>query len=125
MPLAVKVQFPGVRESIKSDLSNLKWLLVAGAILPRGLYLDSTIRVMEGELEDECNYSREAECGMRMRKLIETDPRFTAPLVVNELCAPMVLVTEMMKGEPLTEAINYDSITRNEVRDLVFFTNHR
>lgn len=119
MRLAVKVQFPGVRQSIKSDLSNLKWLLIAGAVLPRGLYLENTIKVMESELEDECDYLREAECGIRMRKLLETDDRFAAPLVVRELCGPMVLATEMMAGEPLTMAIGYDQATRDAVRPCV------
>ena len=70
---------------------------------------------MEKELEDECDYVREAEYGARMRVLLEGDSRFTAPFVVSELCGPMVLVTEMMSGLPLTEAINYDQETRDKV----------
>lgn len=110
------MQFPGVRKSIGSDLSNLKWLLVASAVLPRGLFLENTLKVMEKELEDECDYVREAEYGSRMRELLAGDSRFAAPFVVTELCGPMVLVTEMMSGVPLTEAIHYDQVTRDKVR---------
>lgn len=118
MRLAVKVQFPGVRDSISSDLNNLKWLLIAGSILPKGLYLDSTIKVMRQELDDECDYLREAECGVKMRGLLKEDGSefFDAPRVVKELCGSMVLTTEMMKGEPLTKAIGYDQETRDHVR---------
>jgi aarF domain-containing kinase len=115
MRLAVKVQFPGVRDSIASDLNNLKWLLVASSVLPRGLYLENTIKVMRGELDDECDYVREAECGFKMGKLLEGDEEFDTPRVVRELSGSMVLTTEMMEGEPLTKAIGYDKETRDRV----------
>lgn len=114
--VAVKVQFPGVRASISSDLGNLKWLLVAGAVLPRGLYLENTIRVMERELDEECDYLREAACGAQMRELLADDPDFAAPRVVTELCGPMVLTTQFMEGRPLGEAIAYPQPLKNEVR---------
>lgn len=118
MALAVKIQFPGVRASISSDLNNLKWLLIASSILPRGLYLENTIKVMKQELDEECDYTREAECGIKMKALLAQDPtdsRFRVPTVVTELCGPMVLTTEMMQGEPLTNAIHYDQRTKNQV----------
>lgn len=119
MPLAVKVQFPGVRDSISSDLTNLKWLLMASAILPKGLYLENTLKVMRRELDEECDYPREAECGTRMRNLIAEKGLggvFQCPRVVQELCGDMVLTTEMMEGEPLSKAIHYDQATRDQVR---------
>jgi aarF domain-containing kinase len=50
MPLAIKVQFPAVAESITFDLNNLSMLLTASALLPKGLFLDSTrVRLCERE----------------------------------------------------------------------------
>jgi aarF domain-containing kinase len=43
--VAVKVQFPNVRNSISSDLGYIRLLLTAGSLLPRGLYLDRTLDV--------------------------------------------------------------------------------
>lgn len=43
--VAVKVQFPHIERSISSDLSYLKLLLGASMLLPKGLFLDSTIKV--------------------------------------------------------------------------------
>ncbi|KAK4046363.1 hypothetical protein OIO90_006585 [Microbotryomycetes sp. JL221] len=113
MAVAVKVQFPGVRQSISSDLSYLKWLLVASAALPRGLYLENTIKVMQQELDDECDYEREADCGARMRELLADDVRLSAPHVVKELCGPMVLTTEMMRGRSLGDATKYSQERRD------------
>ena len=125
--LAVKVQFPGVRESIASDLGTLRWLLVASAALPRGLYLDNTLRVMGRELEDECDYEREAECGTRMREFVETsrDPglreAFAVPRVVDELSGKMVLTTELMHGRPLKDVLTLGQDKRDWVRPRAFY----
>ncbi|KAA1467055.1 ABC1-domain-containing protein [Dentipellis sp. KUC8613] len=59
-PVAVKIQFPNIRESVESDLGYLKVLLTAGRLLPAGLFLDKTMAVMKEELADECDYTREA-----------------------------------------------------------------
>jgi aarF domain-containing kinase len=117
--LAVKVQFPGVRSSISGDLRTLRWLLIASAALPRGLYLENTLRVLERELDDECDYLREAECGERMKEHIAASPLsqfFDVPRVVKELSGPMVLTTEMMDGRPLKEVLDTDQDTRDRVR---------
>ena len=44
-PVAVKVQFPNIVNSIASDLGYVKFLLTAGRLLPKGLFLDKTILV--------------------------------------------------------------------------------
>ncbi|GAA5825951.1 hypothetical protein JCM3770_001180 [Rhodotorula araucariae] len=116
--LAVKVQFPGVRESISSDLGTLRWLLLASAALPRGLYLDNTLRVLGRELDDECDYTREAECGRRMREAIRNSPLradFDVPQVIDELSGPMVLTTEMMAGRPLKDVLDLDQASRDHI----------
>ncbi|GAA5943087.1 protein kinase COQ8 [Sporobolomyces koalae] len=116
LELAVKIQFPGVRESISSDLSNLKWLLLATAVLPRGLYLDNTLKVLERELIEECNYEREAHFGTRMGALIQSSQLardFAVPQVVQELSGPMVLTTEMMAGKPLKAALDVSQEKRD------------
>ena len=50
--VAVKVQFPGVADSIVSDLANIKWLLTASALLPRGLFLENSVRQLQQELQE-------------------------------------------------------------------------
>ena len=45
-PVAVKIQFPNIVASIESDVSYIKLLLTAGKLLPKGLFLDRTIKVL-------------------------------------------------------------------------------
>ncbi|KAK0550747.1 hypothetical protein OC845_002522 [Tilletia horrida] len=123
--VAVKVQFPGIKQSIASDLGYLTSLLTASALLPKGLFLQSTIKTMRGELEDECDYAREAEMGRRFARLVHESNEagsgvegvmpFAVPRVVDELCTGRVLTTEMMRGRPLTQAARYSQERRNAI----------
>ena len=58
--VAVKVQYPGVADSIDSDLRNLQTVTRVAGFLPRGLFVDNIIRVGRRELTAECNYEEEA-----------------------------------------------------------------
>merc|ERR1712227_670375 len=64
--VAVKVQYPGVAKSIESDIRNVLTLVSVMAVLPEGLFLDKIAKHMKEELAEECDYQREARCGMRM-----------------------------------------------------------
>lgn len=112
-PVAVKIQFPGVASSIESDLSNLSLLLRTSALLPKGLYLQNTIAVMRRELEDECDYIREAAAGKKFAQLLAGDPFFVVPHVVDEATTGKVLTTEWMDGKPLSRVKNLSQETRD------------
>ncbi|WFC94203.1 hypothetical protein MBRA1_000836 [Malassezia brasiliensis] len=119
--VAVKVQFPGVADSISSDLANIKWLLMASSLLPKGLFLENSVRVLKKELEEECDYTREAEMGRRFRAHVEAGGgapdalRLEVPRVIDSLCTPRVLTTEFMRGRPLTKVMQLDSATRDRI----------
>lgn len=120
--VAVKVQFPGVSESIASDLGNIKWLLVASALLPKGLFLENSVRVLQQELQEECDYTREADMGRRfrahVRAMAPSDERaltFEVPEVVDALSTRRVLTTEFMRGRPLTQIMSQDQTTRDAI----------
>jgi len=45
MQVAMKIQYPGVADSIDSDIENVKLLLNYTNLIPEGLYLDRAIKV--------------------------------------------------------------------------------
>ncbi|KAH9451149.1 hypothetical protein H4Q26_011077 [Puccinia striiformis f. sp. tritici PST-130] len=112
---AVKVQFPGVYESIQSDLSYLGVLASTSSILPKGLFLSKSIEVLGQELKDECDYTREARYGTRMAEYLKDDPRFIVPKVFDHLSAKMVLTTEFMSGCSLRQAAKWSQALRNKI----------
>ena len=107
-PVAIKVQYPGVADSIDSDLNNLSVLLTASRILPKGLYLDKTIANARTELAWECDYIREAECGKRFQALLHDEQDiFTVPSIFDEASGPQVLTMEMMEGIGVTKSQDF------------------
>ncbi|KAG0261506.1 hypothetical protein BG011_000970 [Mortierella polycephala] len=105
MPVAVKIQYPGVSESIDSDLANLKTLVLMSSILPRGMYLDNTIKVAQRELAWETDYLREAECIEEFGRLLQDDSDFQVPRLVKDASGPMVLTMEWMHGETMMQSM--------------------
>ncbi len=102
--VAVKVQYPGVANSIDSDLSNLSILLTASRLLPKGLYLDKTIANARTELAWECDYVREAEMGERFRQLLaDESDTFRVPAIIKEASGPQVLTAEFCSGIGVTK----------------------
>jgi aarF domain-containing kinase len=99
--VAIKIQYPGIADSIDSDLNNLSILLTASRLLPKGLYLDKTIAVARTELDWECDYIREAECIRSFGKLLEGDPHYTVPKVVDQASGKNVITMERMWGIPI------------------------
>jgi aarF domain-containing kinase len=102
--VAVKVQYPGVRDSIDSDLNNLALLLTASKLLPKGLYLDKTIANARVELGWECDYEREARACIRFAELLEEEKNiFKVPEIFTEASGPGVLTAEFMTGTAVTK----------------------
>ena len=56
----MKIQYPGVEKSIKSDISNLTLLLKLPGVLSKGIFIDKLLANTESELRNECDYTREA-----------------------------------------------------------------
>lgn len=121
MPVAIKIQYPGVKNSIDSDLNNLSVLLTASNLLPKGLYLDKTIANARTELGWECDYYREANAIKKFRELLssEEDQKiFAVPQVIEEASGGEVLTMERMWGVGVTRCMG--SLTQ-EQKDFVSF----
>ncbi|KAH7594756.1 ABC1 family [Nakaseomyces glabratus] len=101
--IVVKVQYPGVKDSIDSDLNNLLLLLTASRLLPKGLFLDKTVANARTELKWECDYIREAKALQRFELLLKDDPVFVVPHVYEEFTTENVLTMSRMEG---TEIMN-------------------
>lgn len=50
LQVAIKIQYPGVRKSIESDISNLGLLLKIPGVFPKGMYMDRILKNTQIEL---------------------------------------------------------------------------
>ncbi|KAM9002365.1 atypical kinase COQ8A, mitochondrial [Sarcophilus harrisii] len=113
--VAMKIQYPGVAQSINSDVNNLMAVLSMSNVLPEGLFPEHLIDVLRRELALECDYQREAACAKKFKELLKDHPFFYVPEVVDELCSPHVLTTELVSGFPLDQAEGLSQEIRNEI----------
>ncbi|KAK0719993.1 ABC1 family-domain-containing protein [Lasiosphaeris hirsuta] len=113
--VAVKIQFPGVADSINSDLDNLSVLLTAARLLPKGLYLNKTIDNARTELAWECDYEREAGCAARYRELLagEDEAVFSVPHIYSDASGKHVLTMEFMDGVGVTRINSFTQAQRD------------
>ena len=104
--LAIKVQYPGVRESIDSDIDNVMNLLKLSGVLPKHIDLTSVLAEAKAQLKAEANYLQEAEFLNTYRENLGNDPRFIVPFVVDELTDKNILTMEYIEGSPITDISN-------------------
>ncbi|MBA6328293.1 AarF/ABC1/UbiB kinase family protein [Colwellia sp. MB02u-6] len=100
--LAIKVQYPGVRESIDSDIDNVMSLLKLSGVLPKHIDLTSLLAEAKAQLKNEANYLQEAKFLNAYRVNLCNDSRFIVPFVVDELTDQNILAMEYIEGSPIT-----------------------
>ncbi|KAI8919017.1 ABC1 family-domain-containing protein [Powellomyces hirtus] len=113
--VAVKIQYPGVAASIDSDLNNLRSLILFSNFLPKGLYLDNTIRVARKELAWECDYTREAAAMNTFSQHLSGTPGFRVPTVIPDLSTAQILTTTFVPGTPLGNCSHLPQATRDSI----------
>eukprot|EP00760_Papus_ankaliazontas_P027185 PhM_4_TR319/c0_g1_i1/m.64396/K08869/ADCK, ABC1; aarF domain-containing kinase len=129
-PLAMKVQFPGVRTSIASDVQNLR-RLGAMQLLPSGLFVGRILDNMQKELTLECDYVNEALMHETYRRNILNDSvmsdylspiHLNVPRVIQELSTKNVLTAEFCDGQAVDKlAATLPQHTRDAIgRALIF-----
>ena len=117
--VAVKVQYPGVADSIDSDLNNLERLLLFSGLLPKGLYLENIIKSARVELKRECDYRHEADSQERFRQLLADDPDLVVPEVIRSASSERVLTSEWLNGVPLDQVKSQPQAVRDAVGRLL------
>nr|PVC50314.1 hypothetical protein MACL_00002350 [Theileria orientalis] len=111
--VAVKVQFPGILDSIDSDMDNLVWMLTYTKIVPTNFFISQYAGEMRTEVMAECDYNNEAKFYEIFRKL--NLEGFYVPKVIGHLSTKKIITTEFVKGRPLEELKDLSDEVRSSV----------
>jgi predicted unusual protein kinase regulating ubiquinone biosynthesis (AarF/ABC1/UbiB family) len=111
--LVLKIQYPGVRAAIDSDLDNAAALIRWSGMLPEEFDLAPLLAETRKQLHEEADYAREGAYMARFSALLEHDDRFVVPRYRPELSAPGALAMSHEPSEPI-EAL---AVAAPEVRD--------
>ena len=99
--LAIKVQYPGVRESISSDVDNVATLLRVSNLLPPDLDLKPLLAEAKRQLAEEADYIREGQQMRAYGERLKGDSRYVVPALYEELTTTNVLAMDFVAGQPV------------------------
>jgi predicted unusual protein kinase regulating ubiquinone biosynthesis (AarF/ABC1/UbiB family) len=115
--VAVKVQYPGVREALIGDVRTLSLVSRAAALVARGLAMPPLLRELRDRLVEELDYEHEARTQTRFAAAFADDADIGIPSVVR--AASRVLVMDWLDGVPLSSvARTGDQAERDRVAGL-------
>jgi aarF domain-containing kinase len=106
--LALKVQYPGVRNSIASDIANIALLLRTPGLAPPGMDLAPLLARLREQLLSETDYRAEARAVSNYRHRLGDDPVLFVPAVSDEHCTDRILATEFAAGTPIERLAGAD-----------------
>lgn len=113
--LAIKLQYPGIRQSIDSDVNNLGRLLKLFRQIPSTLDFAPLLAEAKQQLHLETDYRHEAECLAQYAERIEGDARFSVPKVYQALSTEQILAMSFLEGEPIEAVARLPVSLRNRV----------
>ena len=118
--VAVKVQYPGVREAIGHDLANVGMLIGMAGVVSRGLDAGPIVRDLNEGILGELDYLREAASQQRFCDEFEGHAFIRIPRVHHELTTERVLVQEYIDGKPFASAAELSAAERNRIAEIIF-----
>ena len=113
--LAIKVQYPGVRESITADVDNVATLLRVSGLLPRELDIAPLLAEAKRQLAEEADYVREGEQMTLFGDLLAGSPQFVVPVLDHEFTTASVLAMSFVEGRPIESLVGAPQATRDTV----------
>jgi predicted unusual protein kinase regulating ubiquinone biosynthesis (AarF/ABC1/UbiB family) len=119
-PLAVKVQYPGVREAITADLANLGAILGLAGVAARGFDAGPVVEDLRRGIMAEMDYALEAERQGRFHRVFEGHPFVRVPRVYPEQSSSHVLVQEYIPGEPFAAARELPQPQKDRIAEIIF-----
>ncbi len=99
--LALKIQYPGIARSIRSDIDNVVSVLRLLKLLPREADIDALAREAVRQLSQEADYLAEAASLERFAVLVADEPRLQVPRAHADLTTARILAMDFVEGLPL------------------------
>ena len=113
--VAIKVQFPGVKQSIDSDLATLKFIMKTSGMLPENFPLEHYLSQCGDLLKRETNYELEAENINLFSGFLNGSKVIHVPKVYNKLSTDQTLTMSFLEGQELSNIMEFDQSARDEI----------
>jgi predicted unusual protein kinase regulating ubiquinone biosynthesis (AarF/ABC1/UbiB family) len=118
--LAIKVQYPGIRESIDSDVDNVATLLRISGLLPSTIDIKSILHEAKLQLHTEADYTLEQRWLACYADHLGQDSHFLIPRPSPDLTTQNVLAMTWIEGDPVESLTSESESLRNIVAEQLF-----
>ncbi|WP_371397933.1 ABC1 kinase family protein [Fretibacter rubidus] len=115
--LAIKVQYPGVKESIDSDVNNVAGLLKMSGLLPPHMDVSPIIEEGRIQLHQEADYVREAAYLTRFGALLAADDDFIVPTHFPEFSTERILAMSYIESVAIEDMAEAEQAVRDHIME--------
>jgi predicted unusual protein kinase regulating ubiquinone biosynthesis (AarF/ABC1/UbiB family) len=108
--VVVKVQYPGVEETVQQDLSNIKALLqvftrIGRDVMRQNIDQSEVYQELEERLHEELDYINEAKNIALFQQMFRADRDVLIPEVYPQFSSRRVLTMSMLEGYPFADVL--------------------
>ncbi|MCF6441304.1 AarF/ABC1/UbiB kinase family protein [Pseudoalteromonas luteoviolacea] len=109
--LALKIQYPGVANSIDSDVDNVAMLIKMSGLIPKQVVIDPLIEEAKQQLLVETDYFAEGQRLQEFKEGLKNYPAYRVPNFYPQYSTGSILAMEYVVGKELT---CYDSASQTQ-----------
>jgi predicted unusual protein kinase regulating ubiquinone biosynthesis (AarF/ABC1/UbiB family) len=118
--VAVKVQYPGIAESMAADLDNVSLLRRMLKITAPSQDVDALVGELRDRVLEELDYRREAENQRLFAAYYAGHPTIVVPAIVGELSARRVVTSELSTGARFAELAGWSQAERDLAAETIY-----
>lgn len=114
-PLAVKIQYPGVDQSIDSDVDNVSALIKFARLLPEDVNLEPILAEVKEQLKEEANYQQEIKHLLDFKNALQHHDEFHVPNVYKKVSSKHIIAMSYVDGITIDEIQSLSQPLRNKI----------
>jgi predicted unusual protein kinase regulating ubiquinone biosynthesis (AarF/ABC1/UbiB family) len=118
--VAVKVQYPGIAETMAADLGNVALLRRMLRITAPSQDVDALIAELRDRVLEELDYRREADNQRLLAAYYDGHPTIYIPAIISELSTRRVVITELADGARFAELTSWSQQERDLAAEAIY-----
>ena len=118
--VAVKVQYPGIAETIAADLGNVALLRRMLKITAPQQDVDALLAELRERVTEELDYRREARNQQMFADFYRGHPFIKVPDVVHGLCTGRVITSDLADGARFSELTGWSQAERDLAAETIY-----
>jgi predicted unusual protein kinase regulating ubiquinone biosynthesis (AarF/ABC1/UbiB family) len=118
--VAVKVQYPGIKDVVRADLQNVGMVLKLFNRMAPGLGTPEIAEELRERITEELDYELEAANHRALARQYRGHPFIVVPDVHTELCRERIIVTDFIEGRRFAEILGDSVQERSRWGEILF-----